>query len=136
MNNRYETIVAIYRLIVMWAGTTINVLFGSADGMFLTLIAFMVLDSITGAFCAVIRKKRSGRMGMRAFAKKMGILCIVSLATLIEQNILETTAIRSAVILYYISSEGLSIFGNLSKIGVPIPKKLKDVLDKVSEKDS
>ncbi len=136
MNNRYETIVAIYRLIVMWAGTTINVLFGSADGMFLTLIAFMVLDSITGAFCAVIRKKRSGRMGMRAFAKKMGILCIVSLATLIEQNILETTAIRSAVILYYISSEGLSIFENLSKIGVPIPKKLKDVLDKVSEKDS
>lgn len=136
MNNRYETIVAIYRLIVMWAGTTINVLFGSADGMFLTLIAFMVLDSITGVFCAVIRKKRSGRMGMRAFAKKMGILCIVSLATLIEQNILETTAIRSAVILYYISSEGLSIFENLSKIGVPIPKKLKDVLDKVSEKDS
>ena len=136
MNNRYETIVAIYRLIVMWAGTAINVLFGSADGMFLTLIAFMVLDSITGAFCAVIRKKRSGRMGMRAFAKKMGILCIVSLATLIEQNILETTAIRSAVILYYISSEGLSIFENLSKIGVPIPKKLKDVLDKVSEKDS
>lgn len=136
MNNRYETIVAIYRLIVMWAGTTINVLFGSADGMFLTLIAFMVLDSITGAFCAVIRKKRSGRMGMRVFAKKMGILCIVSLATLIEQNILETTAIRSAVILYYISSEGLSIFENLSKIGVPIPQKLKDVLDKVSEKDS
>lgn len=136
MNNRYETIVAIYRLIVMWAGTTINVLFESADGMFLTLIAVMVLDSITGVFCAVIRKKRSGRMGMRAFAKKMGILCIVSLATLIEQNILETTAIRSAVILYYISSEGLSIFENLSKIGVPIPKKLKDVLDKVSEKDS
>ena len=136
MNNRYETIVAIYRLIVMWAGTTLNVLFGSADGMFLTLIAVMVLDSITGVFCAVIRKKRSGRMGMRAFAKKMGILCIVSLATLIEQNILETTAIRSAVILYYISSEGLSIFENLSKIGVPIPKKLKDVLDKVSEKDS
>lgn len=136
MNNRYETIVAIYRLIVMWAGTTINVLFGSADGMFLTLIAVMVLDSITGVFCAVIRKKRSGRMGMRAFAKKMGILCIVSLATLIEQNILETTAIRSAVILYYISSEGLSIFENLSKIGVPIPQKLKDVLDKVSEKDS
>lgn len=136
MNNRYETIVAIYRLIVMWAGTTINVLFGSADGMFLTLIAVMVLDSITGVFCAVIRKKRSGRMGMRAFAKKMGILCIVSLATLIEQNILETTAIRSVVILYYISSEGLSIFENLSKIGVPIPKKLKDVLDKVSEKDS
>jgi toxin secretion/phage lysis holin len=136
VNNRYETIVAIYRLIVMWAGTTINVLFGSADGMFLTLIAVMVLDSITGVFCAVIRKKRSGRMGMRAFAKKMGILCIVSLATLIEQNILETTAIRSAVILYYISSEGLSIFENLSKIGVPIPKKLKDVLDKVSEKDS
>ena len=136
MNNRYETIVAIYRPIVMWAGTTINVLFGSADGMFLTLIAFMVLDSITGAFCTVIRKKRSGRMGMRAIAKKMGILCIVSLATLIEQNIMETTAIRSAVILYYISSEGLSIFENLSKIGVPIPKKLKDVLDKVSEKDS
>lgn len=122
MNNRYETIVAIYRLIVMWAGTTINVLFGSADGMFLTLIAVMVLDSITGVFCAVIRKKRSGRMGMRAFAKKMGILCIVSLATLIEQNILETTAIRSAVILYYISSEGLSISKTSPKSVSQFPK--------------
>ena len=78
MNDRYESIVAVYRLIVMWAGTTINVLFGSADGMFLTLIAVMVLDSITGVFCAVIRKKRSGRMGMRAFAKKWEycVLCL------------------------------------------------------------
>lgn len=42
MNNRYESIVAIYKLIVMWAGSVINALFGSTDGMFLTLIAFMV----------------------------------------------------------------------------------------------
>lgn len=136
MNDRYESIVAVYRLIVMWAGAVINLLFGSADSMLLTLLAVMALDAITGAFSAVIRKKRSGKRGVRVFAKKMGILCIVSLATLIEQNILETTAIRSAVILYYISNEGLSIFNNLAKIGVPIPEKLKEVLNRMSEKES
>lgn len=132
MNNRYESVVAIYKLVVMWAGSVINLLFGSTDGMFLTLIAFIVLDSITEVCFYIIKKKRSRKAGIRSAVKKVGILCIVSLATLIEKNILETTAVRSAVILYYISSEGLSIFENIAKIGVPIPKKLKDILDKVS----
>lgn len=135
MNNRYESIVAIYKLIVMWAGSVINALFGSTDGMFLTLIAFMVLDSITEVCCYLIKKKRSRKTGIRSLVKKVGILCIVSLATLIEQNILETTAVRSAVILYYISSEGLSIFENIAKIGVPIPRKLRDILDKITEQE-
>lgn len=135
MNNRYESIVAIYKLIVMWAGSVINALFGSTDGMFMTLIAFMVLDSITEVCCYLIKKKRSRKTGIRALVKKVGILCIVSLATLIEQNILETTAVRSAVILYYISSEGLSIFENIAQIGVPIPKRLRDILDKITEQE-
>ena len=59
MNDRYESIVAVYRLIVMWAGAVINLLFGSADSMLLTLLAVMALDAITGVFSAVIRKKRS-----------------------------------------------------------------------------
>lgn len=103
--------------------------------MFLTLIAFMVLDSITEVCCYLIKKKRSRKTGIRSLVKKVGILCIVSLATLIEQNILETTAVRSAVILYYISSEGLSIFENIAQIGVPIPKRLRDILDKITEQE-
>lgn len=135
MKRRCESLIEIYRIFVMWTGAALNALFGSTDGVFLTLIVFMAVEYAAWACCSLVGRKRSGKTGVRKFAKKMGILCIVSLASLIERNILETTAIRDAVILYYISNEGISIFESLAKIGVPIPKKLKDVLEKISDKE-
>lgn len=131
MEYRNESFMDVYRLIVMWAATAINALFGSADGIFLTLIFFMTVDYITGVCAAVVNKKLSSGIGARGVAKKFGILCIVSVATLIENNIIDTTALRDVVILYYISNEGISILENITKLGVPIPKKLKEVLSNI-----
>lgn len=131
MEYRNESFMDVFRLIVMWAATAINALFGSADGIFLTLIIFMTVDYITGVCAAVVNKKLSSRIGARGLAKKFGILCIVSVATLIENNIIDTTALRDVVILYYISNEGISILENIAKLGVPIPKKLKEVLSSI-----
>lgn len=133
MGNRNNSIIDIYRLSVMWIATVIDAVFGGADGLFLTLIVFMSTDYITGVCAAIAQKRLSSRFGSQGLIKKMGILCIVSLATLIERNILEATALRSAVILYYISNEGISILENLAKMGVPIPKKLRDALSKISD---
>ncbi len=135
MEYRNGSIMDIYRLAVMWAATAMETLFGGTDGLFLTLIVFMSADYITGVCSAVVSKNLSSRIGARGLAKKMGILCIVSLATMIERNILDTTALRSAVILYYISNEGISIFENLAKMGVPIPKKLKEILSNMSSEE-
>lgn len=67
--------------------------------------------------------------------KKFGILCIVSIATLIEKNIIDTAALRDVVILYYISNEGISILENASRIGIPIPQKLREVLKHIPAND-
>ncbi len=65
----------------------------------------------------------------------MGILCVVALATLIEKNVIDTTALRNAVILYYISNEGISIFENITRMGVPVPKKMKELLSQLTDEN-
>lgn len=120
----------------MWLATVINTLFGSADGILLTLIIFMSVDYITGVCAAAVNKQLSSRIGARGLSKKFGILCIVSVATLIEKYIIDSVAIRDVVILYYISNEGISILENITKLGVPVPKKLKDALSHIADTEN
>lgn len=131
MEFRSKVITDVYRLIVMWLAMAADALFGNTDGVFLTLIILMSVDYISGICVAIVNKKLSSRVGARGLAKKFGILCIVSLATLIERNIIETTALREVVILYYISNEGISILENIAKLGVPIPHRIRDVLNNI-----
>lgn len=135
MSNLNESVKDIYRVTVMWAASAINTLFGGADGIFLTLIIFMSVDYITGVCAAIVNKQVSSRIGAKGLAKKMGILCVVVLATLIEKNVIDTTALRTAVILYYISNEGISIFENITRMGVPVPKKMKDLLSQLTDEN-
>lgn len=135
MSNLNETVKGVYRLIVMCAASATNTLFGGTDGIFLTLIIFMSVDYITGVCAAIVNRQISGRIGARGLAKKMGILCVVVLATLIEKNLIDTTALRTAVILYYISNEGISIFENITRMGVPVPKKMKELLSQLSDEN-
>ena len=44
-------------------------------------------------------------------------------------------AIRTAVIFFYVSNEGISIIENAAKIGLPVPKKLIDVLAQLNKDD-
>ena len=71
MSNLNETAKGIYRLIVMWAASAMNTLFGGTDGVFLTLIIFMSIDYITGVCAAVVARQVSSRIGARGLAKKM-----------------------------------------------------------------
>lgn len=136
MDHQSESFMDIYRVIVMWLATVINTLFGSADGILLTLIIFMSVDYITGVCAAAVNKQLSSRIGARGLSKKFGILCIVSVATLIEKYIIDSVAIRDVVILYYISNEGISILENITKLGVPVPKKLKDALSHIADTEN
>lgn len=135
MSNLNESVKDISRVTVMWAASAINTLFGGADGIFLTLIVFMSVDYITGVCAAIVNRQVSSRIGAKGLAKKMGILCVVVLATLIEKNVIDTTALRTAVILYYISNEGISIFENITRMGVPVPKKMKELLSQLTDEN-
>lgn len=135
MSNLNESVKDISRVTVMWVASAINTLFGGADGIFLTLIVFMSVDYITGVCAAIVNRQVSSRIGAKGLAKKMGILCVVVLATLIEKNVIDTTALRTAVILYYISNEGISIFENITRMGVPVPKKMKELLSQLTDEN-
>lgn len=126
----------LFRVALMYIATSIENFFGGYDGIFITLIAFISLDYITGISSAMVQKNLSSRKGAVGLVKKFGILCIIAVTTLIEKNILQTTALRNAVILYYVSNEGISILENLCKIGIPVPEKLKSTLENFKEDEN
>ena len=102
---------------------------GGMDGLMIALIIFMVLDYITGLMCAVIDKKLSSAVGFKGICKKVVILMLVGVANVVDIHIVGTgSALRSAVICFYLSNEGLSLLENAAHIGLPIPDKMKDVL--------
>ena len=102
---------------------------GGMDGLMIALIIFMVLDYITGLMCAVIDKKLSSAVGFRGICKKVLILMLVGVANVVDVHVVGTgSALRGAVIAFYLSNEGLSLLENAAHIGLPIPDRMKDVL--------
>ena len=102
---------------------------GGVDGLMTALLIFMVLDYITGLMCAIADKKLSSAVGFKGICKKVLILMLVGVANVVDIHIVGTgSALRSAVICFYLSNEGLSLLENAAHIGLPIPDKMKDVL--------
>ena len=109
---------------------------GGLDGFLYALIVFVVVDYITGVLCAVYDKKLSSEVGFKGIAKKVLIFVLVGIGNIIDVSILkEGSAIRTAVIFFYLSNEGISILENSAHLGLPIPKALKYVLETLSKED-
>ena len=109
---------------------------GGMDGLMIALIIFMVLDYITGLMCAIADKKLSSAVGFRGICKKVLILMLVGVAHIIDLHVVGTgSALRSAVICFYMSNEGLSLLENAAHAGLPIPDRLKDILSQLHDKD-
>jgi len=110
---------------------------GGADGFLYALIAFVALDYITGIVCAIIDKKLSSDIGFRGIFKKMLIFLIVGAANILDTEVLGSgSALRTAVIFFYLSNEGVSILENAAHAGLPIPQKLKEILVQLHERDN
>ncbi|MDE6502045.1 MAG: phage holin family protein [Ruminococcus sp.] len=104
-------------------------LWGQMDGLLYALIAFMVLDYITGLISAYIAKNLSSSVGFTGIAKKVFIMILVAVGHILDIHVLGGGAVcRSAVIGFYLANEGISILENSGKIGLPLPQKLLDVL--------
>lgn len=110
-------------------GAVLGFMYGAVTGLFWALIAFMALDYITGVVVAAINKQLSSEVGFRGLAKKLMILVFVSLGHIADMYVLGGTPVAmSAVMLFYIANEGLSIIENAGNLGLPVPKKLKDIM--------
>lgn len=117
------------QMVATLIGGWLGYFLGGLDGLLIALIIFMVLDYITGLMCAVIDKKLSSAVGFRGICKKVLILMLVGLANVIDMHVAGTgSALRGAVIAFYLSNEGLSLLENAAHIGLPVPEKMKEVL--------
>lgn len=109
---------------------------GGGDGFLYTLIAFSVIDYITGVMCAVVDKKLSSTVGFKGIFKKVLIFTLVGVANMIDMYVLgRPRVLRTAVIFFYLSNEGISLMENATHLGLPVPDKLKNILEQLHEKE-
>lgn len=108
---------------------------GGVDGFLYALIVFVVADYMTGVMCAVVDKTLSSIVGFRGIFKKILIFILVGIGHSIDVNLIgDGSVLRTAVIFFYCSNEGISMLENASRLGLPIPVKLKAVLAQLHEK--
>ena len=116
-------------------GAVLGFMYGEVNGLFWALIAFMALDYITGVIVAIIEKRLSSEVGFRGLAKKFLILVFVAVGHIADTYILGgTPAAMSAVMLFYIANEGISIIENAAALGLPVPKKLTNIMEQIKNK--
>ena len=116
-------------------GGWIGYFLGGCDGLIVALLCFVAVDYITGLMCAVSDKKLSSKAGFKGICRKVLIFTLVGVANIIDIQIIHTgSVLRTAVIFFYLSNEGVSLLENAAHLGLPIPKKLKEVLEQLHDK--
>ena len=124
-----ESIWAKIQLAITVLGGALGYFLGGLDGLLIALIIFVVLDYVTGVMVAIIDKTLSSEVGFKGIFRKIIIFCLVGVAHIVDENIIGTGAgLRTAIIFFYLSNEGVSILENAALLGLPIPEKLKSVL--------
>ena len=109
---------------------------GGVDGPLYALIAFVVVDYITGVMCAISDKTLSSSVGFKGICRKVLIFTLVGIANVLDTQVIGNgSVLRTAVIFFYISNEGISLLENSAHLGLPIPEKLKEVLEHLHDRD-
>jgi len=131
MKEFWNTMQFIFAVLGGWLGYFL----GGCDGLLIALVAFVSIDYVTGVMCAISDKDLSSRVGFKGICRKILIFALVGVANLIDVQVIQTGSIlRTAVIFFYLSNEGVSLLENAAHLGLPIPKKLKAVLEQLHDK--
>lgn len=131
MKEFWNTIQLIFTAIGGWLGYFL----GGCDGLLIALVVFVAADYVTGVMCAVSDKKLSSEVGFRGICRKVLIFILVGIANILDVQVIGTgSVLRTAVIFFYISNEGVSLLENAGHLGLPIPEKLKLVLKQLHDR--
>ena len=108
---------------------------GGVDGFLYALIAFVLVDYVTGVMCAVADKKLSSEVGFKGICRKVLIFLLVGIANILDVQVIGTgSVLRTAVIFFYLSNEGVSLLENAAHLGLPVPEKMKDILAQLHDR--
>ncbi|MFR8687827.1 MAG: holin family protein [Bacteroides fragilis] len=128
MREFWNTIQLIFTAVGGWLGWFL----GGSDGLLFALIAFVVIDYITGVMCAISDKKLSSAVGFKGICKKVLIFALVGGGHILDAFVIGSgSVLRTAIIFFYLSNEGVSLVENCAHLGLPVPQKLKDVLEQL-----
>ena len=119
-------------------GGLLSFMFGELDMPLKALVALVIIDYGTGVLCAAVERKLSSEVGYKGIAKKIGIFAVVAVAHLIDMIAfkgIDNLALRSVAIFFYLANEGLSIVENAARLGIPIPQKLRIMLEQLKEEN-
>ena len=123
------------QLVFTGIGGWLGYFLGGCDGLILALILFVAADYITGIMCAISDKKLSSEVGFKGICRKVLIFMLVGIANVLDVQVIGNGSIlRTAVIFFYLSNEGISLLENAGHLGLPIPKKLKKVLEQLHDR--
>ena len=123
------------QLIITALGGWLGYFLGGCDGLLYALLVFVVLDYVTGIMCAINDHKLSSEVGFRGICRKVIIFMLVGIGHILDLNVIGTgSVLRTAIIFFYLSNEGVSLLENAGHLGLPIPEKLKDVLEQLHDR--
>ena len=123
------------QLVFAAVGSGLGYFLGGCDGLLITLVVFAAVDYITGVMCAISDRKLSSEVGFRGICRKVLIFVLVGAGHILDTQIIgDGSILRTAVIFFYLSNEGVSLLENAAHLGLPIPKKLRDVLEQLHDR--
>lgn len=130
MKELWNTFQAVIAALGGWLGYFL----GGCDGLLYALIVFVVLDYITGVLCVIADRRLSSAVGFKGICRKVLIFALVGVANILDVHVIGTgCVVRTATIFFYISNEGVSILENAANLGLPVPKKVKEVLKQLHD---
>ena len=131
MKEFWTSVQVVFTAIGGWLGWFL----GGCDGLMYALIAFVVVDYITGIMCAIVDKKLSSEVGFKGICKKVLIFLLVGMANILDVNIIGSgSVLRTAAIFFYLSNEGVSLLENAAHRGLPVPNAMKEVLQQLHDR--
>lgn len=131
MKKFWNTIQLVFAVIGGWLGYFL----GGCDGLLYALIAFVIIDYVTGVMCAINDHALSSEVGFKGICRKVLIFLLVGIANILDVSVIGSgSVLRTAVIFFYISNEGLSLVENSAHLGLPVPEKIKAVLEQLHDR--
>ena len=131
MKEFWNTIQLAFAAVGGWLGYFL----GGCDGLLYALIAFVAIDYITGVMCAISDKTLSSEVGFKGICRKVLIFLLVGIANIIDVQVLGAPGVlRTAVIFFYLSNEGVSLLENAAHLGLPVPDAIKTVLEQLHDR--